>query len=162
MNVFFSVPELVYIQPRFDTVASFQGINDLSALGEKQVYFKLQREIRLLTGKLGISLSELISMWEKAFQAEQSMRLKTQETGKHRKSASGFRCVFPHLLQKWWDRERSGGNIQYSWTLSSSLLGVCLLNKMFFEERVLMLNLKYTIGIRGSHFEQIKIKLSNK
>lgn len=44
MNVFFSVPELVYIQPRFDTVASFQGINDLSALGEKQVYFKLQRE----------------------------------------------------------------------------------------------------------------------
>lgn len=62
MNVFFSVPELMYIQPRFDTVASFQGINDLSALGEKQVYFKLQREIRLLTGKLGISLSELISM----------------------------------------------------------------------------------------------------
>lgn len=51
------------IKPRFDTVASFQGINDLSALGEKQVYFKLQREkIRLLTGKLGISLSELISM----------------------------------------------------------------------------------------------------
>lgn len=121
-------------------------ISRYNAPGEKQVYLRMQREkIRLLTGKLGISLPELISMWEKAFQAEQSMRLKTQATGKHRKSASGFRCVFPHRLQRWWDRERSGGNIQYSWTLSSSLLGVCLLNKMFFKERVLML--KYTIGI---------------
>lgn len=98
------------------------------------------------------------------------MRANTQETRKHVNSALGLRDVIPRssaevMGQRKSRRQRLAAfslSSQHSSTLSSSLLGVCLLDKIVFEESVLTLNLKFTIGVEGSHFDQIKVKLSNR